>query len=57
MINFKTEMKEHPEYDQQSVGSRILLTGTIVRDRINACVRCGVDLVREVNAWAIAHPE
>jgi len=53
---FKAEMSDYSEYERQFVGSRILLTGPIVRDRIDACVRSGVSLVRALDKWAVANP-
>jgi hypothetical protein len=49
---FRDEMKDFPEYSSLVVGERLRLTGPVVRDHIDACIRCGVGLLRSADTWS-----
>jgi hypothetical protein len=53
---FRDEMKGFPEYSSLVVGERLRLTGPVVRDHVDACVKCGVALLQSVDTWAASRP-
>jgi hypothetical protein len=51
---FRDEMKDFPEYNFLVVGERLRLTGPVVRDHVDACIKCGVALLKSADAWALS---
>lgn len=49
---FKDEMKRYSEYDGLVVGERLELTGEIVRKHVDACLKCGAELLTTVDQLA-----
>jgi hypothetical protein len=52
---FREEMKDFPEYGLLVVGERLRLTGPVVRDHVDACIKCGMALLKSVDTWAVSH--
>jgi hypothetical protein len=52
---FRDEMKDFPEFESLVIGERLRLTGRVVTEHVDACVKCGTGLVRAVDTWVVAH--
>jgi hypothetical protein len=52
---FRDEMKDIATYNGLIVGERLRLTGPVVRDHVDACLKCGSDLLKAADLWMIKH--
>jgi len=50
---FKTQMSKYPEYADAVVGERLRLTGPVTGAHVNACAKCGVALLKQVDNWGL----
>lgn len=53
---FKDETKRFDEYKSATVGDRLRLTGPVVGEHVNSCVKCATALLTAVDDWSVAHP-
>ena len=49
---FKSEVELFPEYQNLEIGKRLRLTGPVVKERVDACLQCGANLLKGADKWA-----
>lgn len=52
---FKSDTNEFPEYASIKIGDRLRLTGPVTSSHVVACVKCGIELLKQMDNWSAMH--
>jgi hypothetical protein len=52
---FKSDMRDHSEYDKIVIGERLRLIGPVTGSHVTACAKSGVNLLKDVDKWSAMH--